>query len=801
MSKNDGNKIISLPNRQQLAPQPAVDRLGEPLHSMRELVLSRVSELLGGLFDKVDDALFDRAESAQNTTLQSESFEGMREVRRKRQRAERLTLDRISKVFVDFTLGKLLAPRAEPAANASAGLSLVDENELEESLAISSMVAKAETRLARQLFAVSRRLSALRGGASVENATNPVGPAQICEAFRIGMGEIEIELSVRIVIYKLFDRHVIANLEPIYEEINAHLIQAGVLPELRHQIQHAGSGASAARAATAAANAAAAALGTVPMDGEMASAGHAAEGTGGPNAIETEIYQTLRSLMALRHGGAAAVSPVLETPTAPAAAPTSFAPTDLLSALQILQSQTLQMQAHAAAQGVPNASQLKKALIDEADRLHSGHKAKVANVDEDTIDLVGMLFEFIVQDRNLPSEMHALLGRLQIPFLKIAILDRHLFTQKTHPARQLLDNMAQACIGKADGEDTDPVLHDKIRHIVETILRDFDDDMTLIERANNEFSAFISGTRLRSELAEKRTAETIQGREKLDQARRNAATEVRARTEGKIFPALIQSLLNGPFAQLLVLIALRQGEDSVEWKQALSFADAMVWSVLPKSGNADVIKLNNMLPSMKSYLRQGLTKVAWQDSDIDNVIKQLDVFYRHHLDTAREQANDFASQTFAPLTRAGASVFNAAQREIENQLAKEAPAVEALVNMMDKSAIKEPVAPPAPEIVQMDVDAAYLDQVKAMKVGTWVEFANPDTGMRERAKLSWISPISSKYLFVDRKGLKVADKTISELAAEFSAGRITMLDDSMPLFDRALTAVVERLKTFQANPA
>jgi len=274
---------------------------------------------------------------------------------------------------------------------------------------------------------------------------------------------------------------------------------------------------------------------------------------------------------------------------------------------------------------------------------------------------------------------------------------------------------------------------------------------------------------------------------------------VRKRTEGRSLPALIQSLLSGPFAQLLVLVALREGQESADWRQALSFADALIWSVQPKTSNADTIKLQNMLPSMKTYLRQGLVKVGWQESDTDNIIKQLDVYYRHLLETARESKHDDAlTQVFSPLTRAGA--YEAAQREIANQLAKEAPAVEALVTMMDKSAIAEP-APVEPDIEQLDVDAAYLEQVKAMKVGTWIEFNHPDTGMRERAKLSWISPISSKYLFVDRKGLKVADKTISELAAEFSAGRATMLDDSMPLFDRALTAVVERLKTFQPKPA
>src|SRR6185437_13639442 len=113
-SKNDN--IIPLPSRPLLA-QPAVDRLGEPLQSLRDLTLRRIAELLGELFAKVDDALFDRAESAQNTTLQSESFEGMREVRRKRQRAERLVLDRVGQLYIDFAMGKLQAPRPEPAAN------------------------------------------------------------------------------------------------------------------------------------------------------------------------------------------------------------------------------------------------------------------------------------------------------------------------------------------------------------------------------------------------------------------------------------------------------------------------------------------------------------------------------------------------------------------------------------------------------------------------------------------------------------------------------------------------------------
>jgi hypothetical protein len=55
-----------------------------------------------------------------------------------------------------------------------------------------------------------------------------------------------------------------------------------------------------------------------------------------------------------------------------------------------------------------------------------------------------MLFEFILEDRNLPPQMQVLLARLQIPYLKAAILDRKMFAHRQHPARRLLDGLADA---------------------------------------------------------------------------------------------------------------------------------------------------------------------------------------------------------------------------------------------------------------------------------------------------------------------------------------------------------------------
>jgi hypothetical protein len=104
---------------------------------------------------------------------------------------------------------------------------------------------------------------------------------------------------------------------------------------------------------------------------------------------------------------------------------------------------------------------------------------------------------------------------------------------------------------------------------------------------------------------------------------------------------------------------------------------------------------------------------------------------------------------------------------------------------------EEPASPPIDS-----VDERWITAVRELKVGTWIEFLD-EHGAKERAKLSWISPISSKYLFVNRKGLKVADRTLVQLASDLAEARITVLEE-VPLFDRALDAIVERLKSTHA---
>lgn len=769
---NDNNKVVDLQLRQANQSQQ-FDRVGDLIKQCRGLTQKRMALLVGSLFDSVDDALFDLAEKAENNNIQTRYFDGMREVRKKRQLVERLFQEQLTREFAQF--GPALTPAAaeEPAIAQQGGLALVEDKDLEESLAVSAMVGKASNRLAQQLYAIEQRMSVLAGGNKVDTQTNPLGPRVLCLSFQSTMAELEIDLNVKLLILKLFDKHVMGGLDQLYDEVNHHLMQAGVLPQIKYPV----SGVRRQPAPPGKSGATQEAPESRDYEAQTSSSVYSPAAVAEAE-LQIELYNTVRSLLSLRRGIAPSPGGGLPSP--------AFATNDLVSALSILQSQamTLSPQANLGPliQLVPSG-QIKEELVGQLHRLGSGEgKHGITEVDEDTIDLVGMLFEFILQDRNLPAAMQALLARLQIPYLKCAILEKEMFAQKEHAARQLLDELAHAGLSWSEESDKDGRFYEKVKSVVEALLKDFSDDVQIFDRLLKDFREFVGSSRKRAEVAELRAAEAARGRERLQGARKTAAREILSRIEGQKLPEVIRHILTRPWANVLVLTILRQGEGSHPWKTSLRVADELVWAAQPKSTDAERARLRALMPELEKALRQGLAMVAYHDNDVRQLLGDLVAFYEAQLDPDARPKVPASTLNEAD---AGLAAENKAAKAAEEVAPAEENFVDELARQPESS---EAEADPETEIVD-----SFHDMARAIKVGTWVEFRHPD-GRAERAKLSWISPISSKYLFVNRKGLKVADKTIWALAAELRHSRALLLQD-VPLFDRALDAIVERLKS------
>ena len=752
---SEPSNIVSLTQRLD----PSSERGGALLNTVRDIAGRRLQILINGMFEHVDDALFDLAEKAENNAAQMHYFDGMREVRKRRPMVERSFLTHVSRELSDFAANQRSVPSSGiqlPVGTAE--LSLVADNELEESLAITSMIGKNETRLTRELFSVNQRLSVIYGGLKIEDSSNPVGPAALSQAFRLAMRELNAEMRVKLIIYKLFDRYVLASLDELYQEINAELIRAGVLPQLRHEVARSGAAGRAPGAAAA--------------DGGQ-EAVYQGEDDG---SASSELLQTLHTLFSARRGVPATAMRI------PAGAVQLPSANELIGALSVLQSQAaisqqLPLSAGNALDLAGEVQQLKEHLLAQIGSLRGEKPSQVSTIDEDTIDLVGMLFEFILEDRNLPTEMQVLLARLQIPYLKAAILDRKLFAHRQHPARRLLDSLADAAKGWSAESDRDHRLHDKIKSIVDRLLQDFDDDMTIFDRLSAELQQFQESNRRRAELAEQRVAESTRGREKLEQARRRAAREILNRIGGNVLPPLIHGVLSRAWANYLVLTILRKGEESNDFREALRFVDAFIASTRPVRTPEAKRELLQLLPGIERALRKGLANVAFQEADIEKLLAQLHSYYRQQLGEA-------------------------APAPAQPQAAEAAPAplpipesIQPIAESVDE--LDDVATEPAEDAIAPDV-REELEKVKLLKPGTWLEFVGQDEHF-ERAKLSWISPMSGRYLFVNRRGLKVGDFSPYELALVMAEGRARILA-SNALFDRAMDAIVDRLSHEETRP-
>ena len=742
---SDPSRVINLSQRLD----PASERVGELLGAVRSIASKRLQQWVGNAFEHVDDALFDLAEKAENNAAQMHYFDGMREVRKRRPAVERSFLGAISR-----HIGELAHPQQSSGSSTSFGaveLTLVADNELEESLAITSMIGKNESRLSRDLFAVNQRLSVICGGRKVEDASNPVAPAILAQAFRQALHELSADMRVKLIIYKLFDRYVLSSLEDLYQEINTELVRAGVLPQLRHEVPRGDAKAAGA-------------------------AGQATDEVAGD--IPSDLLQTLHALFSARRGPAVGGNVGMH---ALSSGPLPSA-NELLGALSVLQSQIASAgplpyaQPDDAAALTREVLQLKGQLLTQIGALRGEKPSHVATIDEDTIDLVGMLFEFILEDRNLPAAMQVMLARLQIPYLKAAILDRKLFAHRQHPARRLLDCLAEQAKSWSEESDRDHRLYDKVKSIVDQLLHDFDDDMGVFERLLVDLQQFQDVNKRRSELAEQRVAESTRGREKLEQARRRAAREILDRIGEHKLPPLVHGVLARAWANHLVLTLLRQGETSPEFKSALRFVDDFIASTKPATSPESRQMLRQMLPGIERALRQGLANVAFQEQDVERLLAQLHTYYRQQLGEASNAAETVAIEEDAAILAIPDSIQ---------------PVIDHDASAATQAELEE-------ETVEVPPDSPEWHQVQALQPGTWLEFCLADEPMT-RAKLSWISPMSGRYLFVNRRGLKVADYPPQELAALLADGRARVLAANA-LFDRAMNAIVGKLSQ-DAPPA
>ena len=639
MSTNAASNVIAMREFDRPIPSQQGAQFERILKECQDLACARLSQSLGGMLDKAEETLWGLANQSQdrevrNTYLQAKDKAiAERKIIEDKFRSNYLSefqtrAQREQKPQGDFSKADL----------SSLELGLVNDDDLNETLRTNEMAGKLRRYCEEELVALDQRIGVLVGDATLQGDGNPFSPQAICNAYKQACKHLEMDLKLRMVFLQLFDDHVLDDIRSIYKDLNALLVQRSILPKIRYSVgrRNAGAAGIGAHVGGAAGLGAmlAGAAGAVAGAGADAGGYGADMGTGG----EQDFFSVLQGLLAMNLRGGAVAAPAVAGPTAgvpaglaaatgevvaqvpgfppilgtPAGAGGAAAP---LQGAALLGSLTRIQHGDVSAVAAGNVP-LAATLVDpgtinvlrelKATSLGSG----LGQVDAMTLDIVAMLFDHIFDDRKIPGAMKGLIGRLQIPILKVAIADKTFFSKKSHPARTLLDTLGEFAVGlSADFDHSNPI-YQGLESAVQKLIDGFTDSVEIFEGTQAEVERLIAEQNKRADEEMRSTAKRIEQKEKLAVAKAIAQNEIKQRADSTQMPQAVLKFLAGQWVKLLLVAYAKHGKDSDAWKSALETMDLLIWSVNSKQALDERRKLASLLPGLLKRLNAGMQMVG-----------------------------------------------------------------------------------------------------------------------------------------------------------------------------------------------
>jgi len=632
MSSNTAaSNVIAMREFDRPIPSQQATQFDRILKECQDLACTRLSQSVSGMLDKAEEALWGLANQTQDRDTRNVYLQA-----KDKAIAERKVIEEQfrSNYLAEIRKRAQRDKKAEDAFSkydlSSLELGLVNDDDLNETLQTNEMAGKLRRYCEEELIALDQRVGVLFGDATLQGEGNPFSPQAICNAYKLACKHLELELKVRAVFLKLFDDHVLDDIRSIYKDLNGLLVQRSILPKIRYSVGKRNTGAASGSASAAVLGAllsGVAGAGTA----EVAAGVHSADT--GPSG-DQDLFSVLQGLLTVNmrggapganatagnpanaagvagNGGAAQVPGFPQLFGAPATGANPLQGAALLGSLTRIQHGDV---SGVAAGNVPLAA----TLVDpgtvnvlrelKATSLGSG----LGQVDAMTLDIVAMLFDHIFDDRKIPGAMKGLIGRLQIPILKVAIVDKTFFSKKSHPARILLDTLGEFAVGLNADFDHTNALYQSLEKAVQKLIDGFTDSVEIFETTQAEVSRLIAEENARGEEETRRTAKRIEEKETLAVAKAIAQDEIKHRAGSQQMPQAVLKFLTAQWVKLLLVAYAKHGKDSDAWKSALETMDLLIWSVNSKQALEERRKLASLLPGLLKRLNAGMQMIGME---------------------------------------------------------------------------------------------------------------------------------------------------------------------------------------------
>ncbi len=703
-------------------------------------LLQSVSDMLSN----ADESLSELSRQAESAELKSK-YQGLMQILR----AERSDIDKGFFISINEKLNN-------DGSDGEDELSLVDQDEMEEIVAVTTMYTNAMNAYGQEVNNLEARFEFLEMETNSDIDKGALDPRHICEAFQATLKNINMELEYKLLLFKLFDMQVSSQLGGMYKSMNQLFIDAGVMPEvvLKARNLDPDDNGPTVRAAKYYDPQENKAEGFIPRNNEDVNYFISQFMNGFTTAQGENIPESFKRIPTDKDNK------------------NCYARKDVMDALSKLQSD---LRASSKKVETVDSEQIKRSIVADMGSSNGGAVTKQVNLlDQRSIDFVGMMFNEITNDESISKVVTNLLMRLQIPVIKVAMVDNELFSHEDHPARNSLDLISQA--GKGVTEENDHV-YGELENIVDDILKEYDIDIASFERAADALQTLIK-------TEEKITAENEKAEQRAAikaHARDVVLTELRHLSSNKQLPRNVQPLVLKHWSSLMLRRYLQHGKESNQWLQSVMLLKLLIKSLQPIQNRAQWKMLSKNHKPLVKAVNDGLYETQQDKSEINAQIEILKATFLKMLD-------DYG------------------YKMVQEEKAAKAESTENLpdnvISFDEEEAID--AANDGIEIDEHDEEVVRIkEQAKAAREkierlpselhpGVWFEIFNGADKPIRRLKLSVVLTEVAKLIFVDCHGVKVIEKDAGDFVNELENEKSKFIADHST-FEHALGTVIHKL--------
>ncbi|WP_196863630.1 MULTISPECIES: DUF1631 family protein [unclassified Polaromonas] len=366
------------------------------------------------------------------------------------------------------------------------------------------------------------------------------------------------------------------------------------------------------------------------------------------------------------------------------------------------------------------------------------------------IEVVGLMIEQMANDERLLTPVRRMIANAEPAFLRLAVTDPRFFSDKSHPARKLLEAITRASLGYASENAAGfPEFLQHLRELAVLLADEQVCDSENFARLLKDFERRQGRNNPANRKVQRLAVQTLLQAEQRNLMAVKIAAEIRARPDFINDNRIITAFLTGPWSQVLAQERLSvQGKTpgSVPLTFSLTLDDVL-WSLNVEQVTRHRKRLLTLIPKLLDSLKQGLLSIDFPVDQSQPFFDELILVHRAALKPVpdmpaqQEKASQSLGKMFVensglmPLWLAPSEVQDSGFMDDQDDPIPSLPTVS--LQESEVSGFGSPI----------DVNAKI-----ALELGDWVDLLVDMQWLR--AELTWVSPLGTLFMFTSQGGRK-----------------------------------------------